>query len=89
VRGAGGRAEGCAIGAAREGLQGGARAGEKKGARVGKGKGGRGRGRERREGSSPQGSNSGDHRLQNLGHHGEREREMGERERGCCAGELK
>jgi hypothetical protein len=57
--------------AAREGLQGDARAG--------KGSGGRGRGRERRrEGSSPRGSNSGDHRLQNLGHHGERE--MGERE---------
>jgi hypothetical protein len=33
------------------------------------------------EGSSPRGSNSGDHRLQNLGHHGrERVREMGERE---------
>jgi hypothetical protein len=43
--------------------------------------GGRGRGRERRrEGSSPRGSNSGDHHLQNLGHHG-REREMGERDR--------
>jgi hypothetical protein len=33
------------------------------------------------------GSKSNDHRLQNLGHHGEREREMGERG-GCCAGEL-
>jgi hypothetical protein len=32
------------------------------------------------EGSSPRGSNSGDHRLQNLGHH-RRDREMGERER--------
>jgi hypothetical protein len=30
--------------------------------------------------------NSGDHRLQDLGHHGERER--WEREGGCCAGEL-
>jgi hypothetical protein len=32
------------------------------------------------------GSKSGDHRLKNLGHHGERER--WEREGGCCAGEL-
>jgi hypothetical protein len=31
--------------------------------------------------------NSRDHRLQDLGHHGERER--WERERGCCAGEIK
>jgi hypothetical protein len=38
----------------------------------------------RREGSSPRGPNSGDRRLQALGHH--REREMGEGERGCCAG---
>jgi hypothetical protein len=33
------------------------------------------------------GSKSGDQRLQKLGHHGESER--WERERGCCAGEIK
>jgi hypothetical protein len=73
------------------GAAGGARAGEKKeGAR--REEKGRERKRERKEnggeGSSPRGSDSGDHRLQNLGHH-RREREMGERERGCCAGEIK
>jgi hypothetical protein len=36
------------------------------------------------EGSSPRGPNSGDRRLQSLGHHGERE--VGEGEGGCCAG---
>jgi hypothetical protein len=41
--------------------------------------------RERGEGSSPQGSKPGDHRLQNLGHHGE---ERDGRERELCAGEL-
>jgi hypothetical protein len=58
------------------------RAGEKKEGACREGKG-RERKREREEkggeGSSPRGSNSNDHRLQNLGHHGERE--MGERER--------
>jgi hypothetical protein len=76
-----GRARGAAEGHARMGEEGGAR---------GEGKG-RKRKREREEkggeGSSPRGSNSGDHRLQNLGHHGGRERDG--RERGCCAGELK
>jgi hypothetical protein len=62
---------------------------------VSRGKGGRARGRKKRrerererggEGSSPRGPNSGDRRLQFLGHHGEREVE--ERERGgCCAGD--
>jgi hypothetical protein len=37
-----------------------------------------------RGGSSPRGPNSGDCRLQTLGHHGERE--VGEGEGGCCAG---
>jgi hypothetical protein len=37
------------------------------------------------EGSSPRGPNSGDRRLQSLGHHGEREVEEGEG--GCCAGD--
>jgi hypothetical protein len=41
--------------------------------------------RERGGGELTSGSKSDDHRLQNLGHH--REREMGERG-GCCAGEL-
>jgi hypothetical protein len=40
--------------------------------------------REGRGGDLTSGSNSGDHRLQNLGHHGEREVEEGEG--GCCAG---
>jgi hypothetical protein len=61
-------------GRARRGKEGGTR-------REGKG---RKRKREREEkggeGSSPRGSNSGDHRLQNLGHHGERERWERERE---------
>jgi hypothetical protein len=35
------------------------------------------------EGELTSGSKSGDHRLQNLGHHG------GGGERGCCAGEIK
>jgi hypothetical protein len=44
----------------------------------------------KREGERERGAhlgdpNSGDHRLQDLGHHGERERW----ERGCCAGEIK
>jgi hypothetical protein len=74
-------------GVAHEGLQGGAHAGEKKRTRAGKGRGGRGRGRERRRegrGAHLGDPNSGDHRLQNLGHHGERER--GGRGGGCCAG---
>jgi transcription termination factor Rho len=77
--GAEGRAPGPQ-GITREGLQG-ARVGEKKEGARREGKG-RERKRERGEkggkGSSPRGSNSSDHRLQNLGHH--REREMGERE---------
>jgi hypothetical protein len=40
--------------------------------------------REGRGGELTSGSNSGDHHLQNLGHHGEREVEEGEG--GCCAG---
>jgi hypothetical protein len=40
------------------------------------------------EGELTSGSKSSDHRLQNLGHHGG-ERERWERERGCCAGEIK
>jgi hypothetical protein len=39
---------------------------------------------EGRGGELTSGSNFGDHRLQNLGHHGEREVEEGEG--GCCAG---
>jgi hypothetical protein len=66
-------------GAAREGARGRTQAGEKKGARAGKGRGGGGRGRERRRrkgrGAHLGDPNSGDHCLQNLGHHG------GERER--------
>jgi hypothetical protein len=49
---------------------------------------GRGRGKRQRErergGELTSGSKSGDHRLRNLGHHGEREREVGERERLLC-----
>jgi hypothetical protein len=54
--------------------------GRRRGRAQGREGGGRGRGREEKggEGSSPRGSNSVDHRLQNLGHHGERE--MWERE---------
>jgi hypothetical protein len=56
---------------------------------------GRGRGRERekeRERERERGAhlgdpNSSDHRLQDLGHHEEREREWWER--GCCVGEIK
>jgi hypothetical protein len=44
---------------------------------------GGGRRRERGRGELTSGSKSGDHRLQNLGHHGERERW---RRGGCCAG---
>jgi hypothetical protein len=62
----------------------GARAGrprrEEEGEGEGKREGERERGRG--EGSSPRGSNSGDHRLRDLGHHGERER--CERERLLC-----
>jgi hypothetical protein len=68
-----GRAAGGAGGATREGPGAAAPRGAR---REGKG---RKRKREREEkggeGSSPRGSNSGDHRLQNLGHHGGRERE--------------
>jgi hypothetical protein len=70
------RARGCR-GRARRGEEGGAR------------REGKGRKREREEtggaGSSPRGSNSGDHNLQNLGHHGGerdgREREVAAREK--------
>jgi hypothetical protein len=66
--GAAPRARGAARrGCAREGAGGGARAGEEKG-----------RGRERRRGELTLRSKSDDHRLQNLGHHGERERGGGE-----------
>jgi hypothetical protein len=60
------------------------------GARAGrKGGGGRERGRGKgRGGEAHLGDpNSGDHRLQTLGHHREREGEVGEG--GCCAGEIK
>jgi hypothetical protein len=49
--------------------------------REGEGEGERGEGKGRGK-THHRGSNSGDHRLQNLGHHGERE--VGER--GCCTG---
>jgi hypothetical protein len=52
----------------------------------GEGEGKRERERERGRGELTSGSNSGDHCLQNLGHHEERER--WEREGGCYAGEL-
>jgi hypothetical protein len=62
------------------------------GARTSRGKRGHARGggegeRERRggEGSLPRGPNSGDRRLQSLGHHEEREVEEGEGS--CCAGD--
>jgi hypothetical protein len=68
--------------AGREGR--GARGGRREGACRGR-RGARGREREREKGGElTLGSNSGDHRLQNLGHHGEREVEEGEG--GCCAG---
>jgi hypothetical protein len=75
-----GRAQGRARARGRAGSRAGApwaaRRGDK-GARAGEGR--VGRGRERGEGSSPRGSKSGDHRLQILGHHGEkRERGGGE-----------
>jgi hypothetical protein len=73
------RASAAGVGVARgQGEKGGAR-GEKKR---------RERERERRrggEGSSPRGPKSGDRRLQILGHHGERE--VGEGEGSCCAGD--
>jgi hypothetical protein len=81
--GAGGRGEppegrGGRAGAPRGGCHGHAqrgRAGEEEGEGEGK--------REReRGGELTSGSNSDDHRLQNLGYHGEREG-------GCCVGELK
>jgi hypothetical protein len=60
--------------------------GRREGARRGR-RGGRGREREEgRGGEVTSGSNSGDHHLQNLGHHGEREVEEGEG--GCCTGNL-
>jgi hypothetical protein len=74
-------------GRGRRGLGGGGGAREQgKGRARGGGRRG-GRGRERGEGeeSSPRGPNSGDRRLQFLGHHGEREVEEGEG--GCCAGD--
>jgi hypothetical protein len=78
-----GRGGGAAPPASREGR--GARVqGKRGGARRGR-RGERGRERgEGRGGELTSGSNSGDHRLQNLGHHGEREVEEGEG--GCCAG---
>jgi hypothetical protein len=50
-----------------------------------RGRGGEGKRERERErgGELTSGSKSGDHRLQNLGHH------HGERERGCYAGEIK
>jgi hypothetical protein len=76
---------GAAPPASREGR--GARVQEKERARAGgeeEGEGERERRREERGGELTSGSNSGDHRLQNLGHHGEREVEEGEG--GCCVG---
>jgi hypothetical protein len=88
ARGGQGAAPPGAAGAAREGLQGGVHAGEKKGCTQGREgeeeeegeRGGEGRGAHLGD------PNSGDHRLQDLGHHGERERcgTGGV----CCAGEL-
>jgi hypothetical protein len=60
-----------------EGLRRGAPRGLRREAARGRKKG-RGRGRERGRGELTSGSKFGDHRLQNLGHHREREREMGE-----------
>jgi hypothetical protein len=72
--------EGRAQRRARERKGGVARRGEKR-ARAGEGTGGRGRERgrerEREEGSSPRGSETGDHRLQILGHHGEKRKRGG------------
>jgi hypothetical protein len=74
-----GRGAGRRRGESRRGRRG-ARAGERRGGRREE----KGREREREEkgveGSSPRGSNSGDHHLQDLGHHG-RGRERWERER--------
>jgi hypothetical protein len=70
--------------AARAGEGGGARVGEEERARAGGEEEGEGEREEGRGGELTSGSNSGDHRLQNLGHHGEREVEEGEG--GCCAG---
>jgi hypothetical protein len=57
---------------------------EKKGARREEERGGEGKRERERErgGELTSGSKSGDHNLQNLGHHGERERW---RRGGCCA----
>jgi hypothetical protein len=79
-RGEGGGAGHCAA------TQGCARAGERRGgARRGRGEEGEGeREREEKGGELTRGPNSGDRRLQSLGHHGERE--VGEGEGGCCAG---
>jgi hypothetical protein len=68
--------------AASWGAAGGARAGEKgaRGGREGEEEEEGEREEKGGEGNSPRGSNSGDHRLQNLGHHW-RERERWERER--------
>jgi hypothetical protein len=83
----GGAAEGRG-GATREGARHAAR--EARGARAARGgRGGRGEEEEeegeREKGSSPRGSKSGDHCLQNLGHHGE---DRDGRERELCVGEL-
>jgi hypothetical protein len=61
----------------------GRRAGEEERARAGGEEEGEGE-REEKGWELTSGSNSGDHRLQNLGHHGEREVEEGEG--GSCAG---
>jgi hypothetical protein len=76
---------------AREGARGDTRGARREAAR-GKKKG-RGRGRERGRGEwrgeeLTSGSKSGDHRLQNLGHHGEERERDRWRRGGCCAGKL-
>jgi hypothetical protein len=70
--------------------KGGRAAGEGHAARVRrKGGGGRERGKGRGGENHLGDPNSGDHCLQTLGHHGEREREVEEGEGGYCAGEIK
>jgi hypothetical protein len=76
--------DGVTAGRRRRGGRGGARrAGEKKG-RGRREREGKGRGKTHLRGSKFRRS-----RFQTLGHHGEREREVEDREGGYCAGEIK
>jgi hypothetical protein len=91
-RGWGGARPGGRVGRGQEARGGAAREGarEARGARAARGgRGGRGEEEEeegeREKGSSPRESKSGDHCLQNLGHHGE---DRDGRERELCVGEL-